>query len=322
LPLTFAGYPAQMGTADVMVFAPSCLLTATVERRGQADDLHVHAGGQGVWQARMVTLLGARVIFCTVLGGEIGRLLEPLLLDEGFEVRAVRRANDTGWYVHDRRQGGRHVIADNVGSPLDRHDIDELYSLALTEGLRTTVSILGGPHEPSLAPANAYRRLVLDLTNNGSIVVADLSREHLSAALAGGPSVVKVAHTEILRTGRATQDSVEALARAAVGLGRDGARNVVISRAEQPAVALLDGKLVLVEPPRIEAADPRGAGDSMTAGIATTLARGGDIRTAVRIGAAAGAVNVSRHGLGTGHADAIAELATRVKLAPIDWLPA
>jgi 1-phosphofructokinase len=52
----------------------------------------------------------------------------------------------------------------------------------------------------------------------------------------------------------------------------------------------------------------------MTAGIATVIAQGGDLRDAVRTGAAAGALNVTRHGLGTGHRDAIAELAKRVEL--------
>ncbi len=74
----------------------------------------------------------------------------------------------------------------------------------------------------------------------------------------------------------------------------------MISRAEQPALALLDGEVLVVDPPRLEEADHHGAGDSMTAGVAAMLAQGGDLREAVRTGAAAGALNVTRHGLGTG----------------------
>ena len=54
----------------------------------------------------------------------------------------------------------------------------------------------------------------------------------------------------------------------------------------------------------------------MTAGVAAVLARGGDLREAIRIGAAAGAMNVTRHGLGTGRAEAVRELAGRVRLEP------
>ena len=75
-----------------------------------------------------------------------------------------------------------------------------------------------------------------------------------------------------------------------------------MTRAEEPALALIDGDVVSVEPPRLEAADHRGAGDSLTAGVAATLARGGDLIDGLRIGAAAGAINVTRRGLATGQA--------------------
>lgn len=41
------------------------------------------------------------------------------------------------------------------------------------------------------------------------------------------------------------------------------------------------------------------------------------METALRIGAAAGAVNITRHGLGTGRGEIIRELAGRVELSPI-----
>ena len=55
--------------------------------------------------------------------------------------------------------------------------------------------------------------------------------------------------------------------------------------------------------------------------MAAVLARGGDLTEAVRTGAAAGAVNVTRHGLGTGQAETIRALAERVR-ADADWIGA
>jgi 1-phosphofructokinase len=55
----------------------------------------------------------------------------------------------------------------------------------------------------------------------------------------------------------------------------------------------------------------------MTAGVAAVLAEGGDVEMAIRTGAAAGAVNVTRRGLGTGRADVIAALWERVTLDDI-----
>ncbi|MFC7480190.1 hypothetical protein ACFQX7_09280 [Luedemannella flava] len=59
----------------VMVFAPAPLLTVTIEQRADAVDLHVHPGGQGVWQARMIAALGGSVVLCAAMGGETGNVL-------------------------------------------------------------------------------------------------------------------------------------------------------------------------------------------------------------------------------------------------------
>lgn len=68
-----------------------------------------------------------------------------------------------------------------------------------------------------------------------------------------------------------------------------------------------------VTPPPLEAADTRGAGDSLTAGVCAALALGEPLREAVTMGAAAGAMNVTRHGLGTGDAAAIERLREAVR---------
>ena len=101
-------------------------------------------------------------------------------------------------------------------------------------------------------------------------------------------------------------------------LHEEGAGSVVVSRADQPSIALLDGELYQVISPKLQAADTMGAGDSLTAGIAAVLAKGGDLTDAVRTGTAAGAINVTRHGLGSGRADAIAELVPRVGIVPYE----
>ena len=297
-----------------MVFAPGVRLTVTVERPADEAELHVHAGGQGVWQARMVALLGGEATLCTTLGGETGRVLATLLESEDFGVRAVHLAETSGWYVHDRRDGERDEIASHPGAPLDRHHVDELYTAALAEGLRTTVSVLGGPVDPAQIPADAYRRLAADLTTNGAELVVDLLGEHLDAVLPAGVALAKVSHDELVETGRARDDSPASLARVAGELHDAGASAVLVTRADEPAIALIDEEYYLVSVPPMEEADFRGAGDSLVGAVAAMLAQGADLPTAVRTGAAAGAANVTRHGLGTGHADVIMELARRVTL--------
>ncbi|WP_433169095.1 1-phosphofructokinase family hexose kinase [Kribbella sp. CA-247076] len=303
----------------VMVFAPLPQLTVTVEQVSDEPELHLHAGGQGLWQARMIASLDVPVTFCAVLGrGEIGRTLTSLIEEEGLRLKAVRRHLDSGWYVHDRREDEREVVAENPGSPLGRHDGDELYALALSEGLKSDLCVLSGAADASLVDPDTYRRLGSDLQRNGTPIAADLCGDHLDAVLDAKPAFIKVSDEELHEDGLADKEDEATIVKAAHQLVERGADCVVISRAEKPAIALLENKAYRVLLPELSVREPRGAGDSMTAGVVAVLSKGGDLQEAVRTGAAAGALNVTRHGLGTGRADAIAELVKLIELEPME----
>ncbi|MDQ3404439.1 MAG: PfkB family carbohydrate kinase [Actinomycetota bacterium] len=302
----------------VVVFAPSPQLTVTVEELDGEPDVHLHPGGQGVWQARMVASLGVPAVLCVALGGETGHVLRHLLGSEGVEVLVRDVLGRNGAYVHDRRDGDRSSMVEMPPDALSRHELDDLYELTLLRGLQAGTVILSGPSHDRVVPASVYERLTADLTANGCRVVVDLSGERLSAACSGGPTVIKVGHTELLDDGIAKGDTVSELIEAANTLAETGAELVVVSRADKPALVRTTEGVFTVEPPSLSTVDSRGAGDSMTAAIAAALSLGAEWADAVRLGAAAGAVNVTRHGLGTGGEEAVRTLAKLVELKPVE----
>ncbi|MFE2756498.1 PfkB family carbohydrate kinase [Actinosynnema sp. NPDC059335] len=299
----------------VAVFAPSPELTVTVEELDGTPDIHIHAGGQGVWMSRMIESLGAEVVLCAALGGETGQVLRHLI---GVELKARDVAARNGGYVHDRRDGGRDQVVRMPADPLSRHELDDLYEMTLVEALDAGVAVLSGPAaEDTPVPDSVYERLATDLGGNGCRVVVDLSGARLAAALAGGPEVVKVSHEELLADGFAASDALPDLVDGCRKLAESGAAGaIVVSRAAEETLAWLDGKLYLVEVPELSPVDTRGGGDSMTAGLAAGLALGKSLEDSLKLGAAAGAVNVTRHGLGTGSGDVVRELVERVRLRP------
>jgi 1-phosphofructokinase len=306
------------GVADhVMVFAPAPRLTVTIEQRGGVPDIHLHPGGQGIWQAGMVRALGVPVVACAYFGGETGRVARALLDDQDMGLRAVVGASVTGAYVHDRRGSVRVVVAEEPGEPLSRHEVDELYGIALAEGLRAGVCVLGGPGDPPVLSPDVYRRLTIDLAENGCLVITDLRGEHLRAAAAAGARVLKVSHEELLEDGVARSGTLHDLIDAGCALREAGAGTVIVTRAEHPALVVTGDAVSEVVTPRMEPFDPSGSGDSMTAAIAASLARDLSIGDAIRTGAAAGALNVTHHGLGTAQPDAVAQLCQRVHLRPV-----
>jgi 1-phosphofructokinase len=300
------------------VFAPSPLVTVTIERAPQdGDEVHLHAGGQGFWVARLLAVLDTRVTLGGAFGGETGHVVRTLIEREGVHVRGVESTGSNGAYVHDRRSDARVTIANMASTPLSRHEVDELYGTALVEALEADVCVLCG-RAGTLLPADTYRRLAADVTANGKPVVADLAGATLDAALEGGVTVLKVSHEELLTDKRARSDSVDDLVTAMRGMSRAGAAHVIVSRAAHPALALLDGHFFTIHGPSVETVDPRGAGDSMTAGVAAALARGEDLLRAARLGAAAGGLNVTRRGLATGSRSEIERLTDHVEVHPLE----
>jgi 1-phosphofructokinase len=320
--VTSLGKEAGADSSDepvlLTVVAPSPSLTVTVEgSAAREDDIHLHAGGQGFWVARMGVILGAKIRMSAVLGGESGRVLRGLIENEGIELDAILSPEPNATTVTDRRRGEREVIATSPSPRLNRHAVDSLFGAALSSGLDSRATVLTGLPHPAVMPADFYRRLAADLRHNDARVLADLSGEVLAEALAGGVDLVKVSDQEALDAGYAADPGDDAMAAAASRLQQEGAANVLISRAEQPAIALVGERLLELHPPRLEAVDPHGAGDSMFAAAAVGIAAGRPLTEALRLAVAAGSLNVTRHGLGTGREVDVHELAGHVVVREI-----
>lgn len=302
---------------SAMVFAPSPLLTVTLEPGPHHSEVHLHAGGQGFWIARMLVVLGLKAHMCAPLSGEVGTVLATLMGNEGVDVQAAAGTAGNGAYVHDRRDGERETVGHMDPQVLSRHEVDDLYGSALAFGADADISVLGGPATDDVIDPDIYRRLTADLGALGKPVIADLSGRALTAALAGGVTVIKVSHEDLIDDGRATNDDPATLIGTMHELAAEGADHVVLSRGADPTLALLKGQVFEVDGPRMQLVDHRGAGDSMTAGIAAAAAQGQDIENALRWGVAAGTSNVTRKGLASGQHQLIEQLATHITIRPL-----
>lgn len=293
-------------TAHVAIFAPSPVLTVTIEDHGNGPDLHVHAGGQGLWQARLLESLGVEATLCVALLGETGALIGHLLREqEGIDLLAIERDGRAAAYVHDRREGERVEVMETSGDPLGRHELDDIYGMTLRAGLESDAVILSGPAGDGVIPDDIYTRLAADLRGAGRMVIADLAGERMDKVLEGGVTLLKVSDDELAADGHIEEDADDdAILAAMRKLADAGAEHVIVTR-QQGALAIGPDGAYRVTGPELQVVDTRGAGDSLTAAVTFVFVTGGDFESALRLGAAAGAVNVTRHGLGSADQDTI-----------------
>jgi 1-phosphofructokinase len=303
-----------VGMARVAIFSPNPLLTVTIEARGDGDDIHHHAGGQGVWVARMVGELGARPVLCGFVGGESGAVLEPLLRHMRGERRLVRVSGQSGCYVVDRRGGDRKLIASQLAGPPTRHELDDLFSSTCAAALESDVLVVCNPYPGDALPLEVYGKLVGDVRENGTPVLVDLSTPRLDSALDGKPDLVKLNDWELAEYVVGPVSSPAEMTAAAQRLRDAGAAAVLVTRAEQPAFFLSDEGAFEIVPPHFERGSREGCGDSMMGAIAAVWAGHKPWRESVTAGAAAGAANFLRHGLGTGSRRVVEDLARHVEL--------
>lgn len=300
----------------VAVFGPTPLLSVTIERRGTeaGDDVHLHAAGQGVWVARMAAELGADPVLCGMIGGETGFVLRRLLEQLPIETRLIETASPCGAYVHDRRGGEREPLAQGGAAAPSRHELDDLFSTSCATALECDVLALCGAYPAEALPLEIYGDLVSDVRANGTPVLVDLSPPRLDSALEGGPDVVKINDWELAAFVYGPVDTPARMRAAAERLLEKGARAAIITRAAEPALIVRDGRAWELVPPHFERGSREGCGDSMLGGLSAALASGREWEDAVRLGAAAGAANFLRHGLGTGARGVVEDLLPRVEL--------
>lgn len=304
----------------IAVLGPGLYLTVTVElSSAETDEVHIHPGGQGFWVARMLKHLDERPLLCGPVGGESGKVFLGLLAQFGMDVSPVEVAHQSPVVINDRRSGDRKVVANSPTISLERHEIDDLYGRVLDRALNAGICVVTGQSEEIL-PVDFFRRLGHDLAAGDVRVVADLHGPELWSFLEGGPiDILKVSHEDLQTDGLLGDEpaSEEDLVAALDRLIAAGSKAVVLSRQHESTLACFGTTWYAVRTPELEPADHRGAGDSMTAGLAAALRRRLGHEDTLRLASAAGAANATRHGLGSADAELIPALTGKVE---VDWL--
>lgn len=243
-------------------------------------------GGKGANTARMVKQLGGQSVLLEFAGGANGRLLEEMLGSEEIDFRHVETKGETR-ICQTLLEAGNPEATELVEEmpPVSKGEWEKMMeSIGELELEGCLVAISG--KLPAGAPVEGYAEICSLVRAQGGRVILDAQGEPLIAALEHSPAIVKINDVE-LREASGLDDLIEGCER----LMESGARSVLITRGSRSAIHVDAGSRLEIIPPKIEAVNPIGSGDAVTAGMAVALNEGREISEALVQGMACGAAN-------------------------------
>ena len=253
----------------------------------------MNPGGKGANQAVAAARLGAEVTFVCKTGNDLfGVTTRQQLAEEGIDTSFVftdpHEPSGVALIAVDNRAENTIVVASGANASLLPLDINK--ALTAIDACDLVLMQLETPmptieYVASLA-AERGKRVVLN-----PAPAATLSEQLLKNLYLITPNETEAE----LITGIPVRDERSA-EQAARTIHRAGVRHVIVTLGKKGALLCEAGRCGVIPAYRVEAVDTTAAGDVFNAGLVVALSEGRNLTDAVRFGAKAAAISVTRMG--------------------------
>lgn len=272
---------------DKAYFMDSVIENGTVMRVAQCRNT---AGGKGLNVARAAARCGADVQASGMVGGFNGQYLESMLNKDGIAHRFVHVAGETRSCINilDEKYGSTEYLEPGCEiSPEEEADFMEKFPEIIKDSDVITIS----GSIPNGMKKDIYGRMIAIAKDMGKKVLLDTSGENLRQGIKAKPTLVKPNQDEIEQLFDVKLNSVEEVLSYAWKIYEQGIPYVVISLGGKGACMLCKDGLLQGQPPKIEAVNTVGCGDSMVGALAVSLERGDSPAQALKFAMAVAASN-------------------------------
>ena len=285
-------------------------LVFTAVRSGEVNRClrsRLDASGKGLNVSRVLSELGQRCTHLTHAGGRFRKTFLTLAEASGIVVRAVDSKSDIRFCTT--------LVELETESATELVETSERVSETTEARLRRTYHELLKTHDVVIVSgtkaAGYSEQLIPDLVYaaraEGRRIILDVHGTDLVKSLAGRPNVAKPNYAEFVATyepeltGSKSTDP-DAIAKVEARIAKLSAETgcaFVLTRGSRPALVAEKGETWQQAPQKHEVVNPIGSGDAFTAGLATALAHGKDLRDAVTEGHRCGLLNAQQLAPGT-----------------------
>jgi len=295
---------------DKKIFVDTLLFNDT----NHIQKVNTDIGGKGINASRMLKELGCPTVTLGFVGGHTGKFVEHVLTTQSIATDFVHVDDETRTNFDILESDNAVPTAfDAPGPTVSEDDIDELLVKVRKIARKSDMVILGGSLTRGL-PVDFYARLVAQVKEAGSRAILDSDGEAMCKGMEAVPFMIKPNKDETRHLTGIDINFDADLKQALDTLAKNGIQLVIISLGAKGAAARTDDGIWFADPPKVKAVSTIGSGDSMVAGIASVVSRGGSISDALRWGTAAGAATAMNDGTELGHRDQIMELLDKVNV--------
>ena len=255
----------------------------------------VYAGGKGVDVSKVLTSLGISNKALGFVGGFAGEELEGLLINEGIACNFVRISGGTRTnIIINETESGRQTLFNARGPEIKPYELMQM--IHKVEKLDSPeFVIISGSLPPGVNP-EIYRKIIEIVKSNGAKAVLDTDGEAFKIGMLEQPDIIKPNIHELSRQTGRKLEKIDDIQNAAHKFRDQGIETVLVSMGARGMLLVGNNVQCLASPPKVEAINTIGAGDSAVAGFIYGLASGKDLPEALRCAVAAGTATVSRPG--------------------------
>lgn len=269
-------------------------MTLGAVNRSVSEEIFI--GGKGINVSIVLNELGVKSKALGFTAGFTGDAIEQGLTAMGIEHDFVRLKNGSS-RINVKIKAAEESELNGQGPDIDPSSLDALFKKLDTLKENDTLILAGSI--PASLPDDIYERILKRLKDRGIKTVVDATNELLLKVLKYEPFLIKPNNIELSEMFGAEIDSIEDIERYAGKLKEMGAKNVLVSMAEDGALLIDENGMVHIAGVcKGEVINSVGAGDSMLAGFIAGADKGYEY--ALKLGTAAGGATAFSEGLATG----------------------
>lgn len=272
---------------DKAYYIGGTVVSGTVKRVNQCVN---SAGGKGLNVARVIALCGSPVKATGIVGGFNGDYLLELLNRDNIAHDFFRVGGETRSCINilaEDKSSTEFLEPGFEVSEKEQADFLEFFSKVICEGSIVTIS----GSVPKGFPTDIYARLIDIAKESGKTVLLDTSGAVLGEALKAKPDFVKPNQEELEDFFGSPIDSLENILESGKKIYQMGIRYVVISMGADGAVLICEDGCFYGGPPKLDAVNTVGCGDSMVGAFASALEKGRSAKDCLAYAVAVSAAN-------------------------------